>query len=160
MTFIKTPWGEIRVEDAIDTDLECDRCGTCCKGFILSVSQAEIQTWYERFLEGSDAYFPPDVGAVKNLFVRVEGRASGADPIFACPAFDSELNRCTLMPGGHGVRPIACYAFPYVYDLASLKEFPYPQCGIYKKALRRLNTMLLQITWERFSADLGFGSAE
>ena len=148
MALLSTPWGEVRVEDAVDLDLECEMCGTCCQAFYLSVTPPEIEVWYQRFLAGEGEH-PPDVGAVRNLFVPFEGFTPPEGQIYTCRAYDKEAKRCTLMPDHPDVRPIACYAFPYVYEVQSLWQFPYPDCGIYKKAVKRLNTRLLERVWER-----------
>lgn len=148
MALLETPWGEVRVEDAVDLDLECEQCGACCRAFYLSVTPPEIEMWYQRFLEQSGEY-PPDVGAVRQLFVPFEGFTPPEGQIYTCRAFDKEQNRCTLMPDSGDLRPIACFAFPYVYELTSFWQFPYPECGIYQKALVLLNSQLLDAVWER-----------
>jgi Fe-S-cluster containining protein len=148
---LETPWGVVRVEDAIPEGLACDRCGTCCRGFILSVTPPEIERWYERFLAGNGAEHPPDVGAVRNLFVPYEGIVLPDGQLYTCRAFDAESNRCTLLPDAPELRPIACWAFPYVYDVASLGQFPYPGCGIFRRAVRALNARAWRRVWEAVS---------
>ena len=160
MADLDTPWGAVRVEDAIPQALECERCGTCCRGFILSVTPAELDLWHRRFLEGSADYYPPDIGAVRRLFVPFEGIVLPDGQLYTCRAYDADARRCALIPDARALRPIACWAFPYVYDVPSLAQFPYPECGIYRKAVRRLNARALRRAWEEVSpfGNRGLGS--
>ncbi len=143
MALIDTPWGPIRAPDDVPTDIACARCGTCCRAFFLSVTDETLREWQARRDAGDTAGLPPDLDAVLELFVPL------ADPPptpegswYTCRAFDSERNLCTLFETNPSRRPQACFAFPYIYDWATLHEVPYPNCHIVREATRRLGGKL------------------
>jgi Fe-S-cluster containining protein len=140
---IETPWGLIRVPDDVPLEFECARCGTCCRGFFLSVTDETLRDWQARKARGDLAGVPPDLDAVLELFVPL------ADPPptpegswYACRAFDPARNLCALFETVPNKRPQACFAFPYIYDWASLHEVPYPNCAIVRRAVQHLGARL------------------
>ena len=139
MAWLDTPWGPIRVPDDIPLTIECARCGTCCRGFFLSVTDQTLQEWRQQRDAGQTDGLPPDLDAVLELFVPLQNPAPTDEGAwFTCRAFDDERNLCGLFATDPDRRPQACFAFPYVYDWASLHEAPYPNCHIVREAVRHL----------------------
>ena len=158
MAWLETPWGAIRVPDDIPLDVACARCGTCCRAFFLSVTDETLAEWRTRRASGQNAGLPPDLDCVLELFVPLaDPPPTPAGSWYTCRAFDPRRNLCTLMETTPEKRPQACWAFPYVYDWASLHEAPYPDCAIVKGAVRhlggRLGAHLTQWTRRRMNAD-------
>jgi len=143
MARIETPWGDIRVPDDVETDIPCACCGTCCRAFFLSVTDKTLRDWKTRRDRGETEGLPPDLDAVLELFVPLrEPPPTDEGSWFTCKAFDAERNLCRLMETDPSRRPQACYAFPYIYDWATLHEVPYPECRIVREAIRRLGGRL------------------
>ncbi|MDP8224122.1 MAG: YkgJ family cysteine cluster protein [Candidatus Lernaella stagnicola] len=152
MALIDTPWGAIRVPDDIPLTISCARCGTCCRAFFLSVTDETLREWQARRDAGDTAGLPPDLDAVLDLFVPLDDPPPTAEGSwFTCRAFDPDRNVCTLFETDPNFRPQACFAFPYIYDWASLHEAPYADCHIVREAVRHLGAGLGAnfITWVR-----------
>jgi len=143
MAWIDTPWGAIRVPDDIPLTIECARCGTCCRRFFLSVTDETLREWQARRDGGVRDGLPPDLDSVLELFVPLTDPPPTAEGSwFTCRAFDERRNECRLVGTNPARRPQACFAFPYVYDWASLHEVPYPDCAIVREAVRHLGGRL------------------
>jgi len=139
MALIDTPWGAIRVPDDIPTSIACARCGTCCRAFFLSVTDETLREWERRWRAGDADGLPPDLGAVLEYFVPLNDPPPTAEGSwFTCRAFDAATNSCTLFATAPHRRPQACFAFPYVYDWATLHEAPYPHCHIVAQAKKHI----------------------
>ena len=145
MRILNTPWGPIEIHDVVPLEFECAKCGRCCRAFVLSMREIDRETWYRRFLAKSEYEYPKDIGAVYHLFEKIlDAFSADGQQIYTCRAFDRKRNVCTLFDDAPALRPIACWAFPYNYDLDSLLRFPYPWCSIFLKTLRRLEERFLE----------------
>jgi Fe-S-cluster containining protein len=143
MAWIETPWGRIGAPDDIPLEFACERCGTCCRAFFLSVTDETLAEWRDRLDRGDAAGLPPDLDAVLELFTPLaEPPPTPEGSWYACRAFDPDRNLCRLVAENPVRRPQACFAFPYVYDWASLHEVPYPNCGIVRRTVRHLGGRL------------------
>lgn len=139
MNALKTPWGPVEVSDLIPHNFGCVQCGRCCSGFVLSMRPSDIEIWYKRFLSGSPYEYPNDIGAIYHLFVEIQDAFSAdGQQIYTCRAFDRVKKTCMIFEDAPGLRPVACWAFPYNYDFAGLSDFPYPFCSIFQKTLKRV----------------------
>ncbi len=143
MAWIETPWGSIRVPDDVPLEIQCAQCGTCCRAFFLSVTDETLREWKAQKDAGQSAGVPPDLDAVFELFVPLADPPPTAEGSwFTCRAFDRERNVCLLFQTDPNKRPQACFAFPYIYDWASLHEAPYPNCHIIQETVRHLGGKL------------------
>ncbi len=136
---IQTPWGPIEVPNIVPQNFQCGKCGKCCIGFVLSARELDRENWYGFFLNNLPYEYPKDIGAIYNLMEKIPGAFSvSGKPIYSCKAFDREKKTCTIFDDAPKLRPIACWAFPYNYDLQSLSRFPYIGCVIFQKTTRWL----------------------
>ncbi len=143
MAWIATPWGPIRTPDDIPLEFACARCGTCCRGFFLSVTDVTLADWQARRDRGQHEGLPPDLDAVLEFFTPLADPPPTAEGSwYTCRAFDREQNLCRLVAEDPARRPQACFAFPYVYDWASLHEVPYPNCDIVRRTVRHLGARI------------------
>lgn len=143
MARLETPWGAIRVPDDIPLEISCARCGVCCRAFFLSVTDETLAEWRAKRARGQAADAPADLDCVLELFVPLaDPPPTAAGSWYTCRAFDARRNLCTLMATAPERRPQACWAFPYIYDWASLHEAPYPNCAIIRGAVRYLGERL------------------
>jgi Fe-S-cluster containining protein len=152
MAWIETPWGPIRVPDDVPVDIACGQCGTCCRAFFLSVTDETLREWQAAREAGRTEGLPPDLDAVLALFVPLTDPSPTEEGSwFTCRAFDPDRNRCTLFDTDPNMRPQACFAFPYIYDWASLHEVPYPNCHVVRQTVRHLGAQLGDhlIAWVR-----------
>lgn len=143
MRSLQTPWGPVPVGDVVPPDFSCAQCGRCCSGFVLPMRDVDKDAWYRRFLTDSVYEYPKDIGAIVHLFHKIpEAFAADGQPLHTCRAFNRQTRRCDLVEQAPSLRPIACWAFPYNYDLESLLTFPFPWCAIVQKTLLRLQTRM------------------
>ena len=139
MSTLKTPWGPVEVDDAVSQDFECGQCGRCCSGFVLSLRDVDRETYYRWYLAHSPYEYPKDIGAIYHLFEKIpDAFCQSGEPIYTCRAFDRKTRTCAVFADQPGLRPVACWAFPYNYDLRALLDFPYPFCSIFLKTLNQL----------------------
>jgi len=143
MGLISTGYGFIRVPDDVPPELACARCGVCCRAFFLSITDETLREWAARRRAGETHGLPPDLDAVLELFIPLsQPPPTSEGSWYTCRAFDAERNLCRLMETDPSRRPQACYAYPYLFDWASLHEAPYPNCRIVNQAVRHLNGKL------------------
>lgn len=156
MAWIETPWGSIRVPDDIPLEIVCACCGTCCRAFFLSITDETLAEWRQRLARGETDGLPPDLEAVLEYFVPLADPPPTAEGSwYTCRAFDPATNSCRLIREATHRRPQACFAFPYIYDWASLHEAPYPNCRIVRQAVRHLGGKLGEhlVAWVRKNGD-------
>lgn len=144
MGTVKTPWGDVEVPDVVPCDATCGQCGRCCSGFVLTMRDMDMEIWYQRFLNHSEYEYPADIGALKHLFVKIPD-AFSADcmPLHTCLAFDRKTKTCTIFESAPEIRPMACWIFPFQYDLDTLYQFPYPWCKMFQQTLLSLQHRFL-----------------
>ena len=138
-TMLETPWGKVNIPSIVPRKFQCGQCGKCCSGFVLSGREIDRANWYHSFLIKSPYEYPKDIGAIYNLMEKIpDAFSDDGEPIYSCKAFDREKNICNIFTEAPDIRPIACWAFPYNYDLAALFSFPYIGCLIFQQTVKWL----------------------